>query len=185
MDTERYRFAISSQSIRGSSPSADLVLVLLTGQSAIRRALMKKRAKVFSVTLFAVILIAFLHAGCTANDMEQSKVERGQYLVMVGGCEDCHSPKVFSGANPMPDTTRRLSGYPSSSKLPDIPRYVIGPAQWGAITTSDMTAWVGPWGVTGRRESETGVSDYLYRRCKPGSLWRHLAICCRQCPGRQ
>lgn len=128
---------------------------------------MKKRAKVFSVTLFAVILIAFLHAGCTANDMEQSKVERGQYLVMVGGCEDCHSPKVFSGANPMPDTTRRLSGYPSSSKLPDIPRYVIGPAQWGAITTSDMTAWVGPWGVSFSSnltpDRKTGIGNWSER----------------------
>jgi hypothetical protein len=109
---------------------------------------MKKRAKVLIVALFAAILIVFLYDGCASKDMEQSKIERGQYLVMAGSCEDCHSPKVFSDANPMPDTTRRLSGYPSSSKLPDIPRYVIGPDQWGAITTNDMTAWVGPWGVS-------------------------------------
>lgn len=110
---------------------------------------MKKHGeKLLSAALLALSSIVLLYAGCTTNDMEQSKIERGRYLVMVGGCEDCHSPKVFEDANPVPDTTRRLSGYPSGSKLPDIPRYVIGPAQWGAITTNDMTAWVGPWGVS-------------------------------------
>lgn len=109
---------------------------------------MEKRAKVRSDTLFVVISIVLLCAGCTTNESGQSEIERGQYLVMVGGCEDCHSPKVISDGNPMPDKTRRLSGYPSSSKLPDIPWDVVGPAQWGAVTTSDMTAWVGPWGVS-------------------------------------
>ena len=36
----------------------------------------------------------------------------------------------------------------SRAKLPEIPKGIIGPDQWGALTTNDMTAWVGPWGVS-------------------------------------
>ena len=44
-------------------------------------------------------------------------IERGSYLVTVGGCNDCHSPKVFTSAGPEPDTSRLLSGHPASEKL--------------------------------------------------------------------
>jgi len=93
-------------------------------------------------------VLASLIAGCTAKAPEQSPVERGKYLVMVGGCEDCHSPKIFTPAGPIPDSTRRLSGYPSTSELPPLPKGVLGPTQWGAVTTNDLTAWFGPWGVS-------------------------------------
>ena len=66
----------------------------------------------------------------------------------ASGGGDCHSPKAFTAAGPVPDTTKLLSGYPSGAKLPEIPKGSLGPAQWGAITTNDMTAWVGSWGVS-------------------------------------
>ena len=75
-------------------------------------------------------------------------VERGQYLVTAGGCGDCHSPKIFNGAYPAPDPAKQLSGYPSGVKLPAVPDGVVGQDLWGAITTNDMTAWVGAWGVS-------------------------------------
>ena len=109
---------------------------------------MKRRATILCISLFAVSGIVFLIAGCTTKSTEPSPVERGKYLVMAGGCGDCHSPKVFTAAGPAPDVARLLSGYPASVKLPEIPKGIIGPAQWGAITTNDMTAWVGPWGVS-------------------------------------
>jgi hypothetical protein len=49
---------------------------------------------------------------------------------------------------PVHDETKLLSGHPASAKLPAIPQGAVGPDQWGAITTNDMTAWVGPWGVS-------------------------------------
>jgi len=109
---------------------------------------MKRQAAILRISLFTVSGIMFLLAGCTTKSTEPSPVERGKYLVTVGGCGDCHSPKVFTAAGPVPDTTQLLSGYPSSVKLPEIPKGIVGPALWGAITTNDLTAWVGPWGVS-------------------------------------
>ncbi len=73
---------------------------------------------------------------------------RGKYLVTVGGCNDCHSPKIFTQQGPVEDTTRLLSGHPASDKIAEIPANVLGPGKWGALTTGDLTAWVGPWGVS-------------------------------------
>jgi len=108
---------------------------------------MKRRATMLCISLFAVSGIVLLLAGCTMST-EPSAVEGGEYLVMAGGCGDCHSPKVFTAAGPAPDAARLLSGYPASAKLPEIPKGILGPTQWGAITTNDMTAWVGLWGVS-------------------------------------
>ena len=109
---------------------------------------MKRQATILCISLFAVSGIVFLIAGCTTKSGEPSPAERGKYLVMAAGCGDCHSPKVFTAAGPVPDSTRLLSGYPSSVKLPEIPKGILGPTQWGGITTNDFTAWVGSWGVS-------------------------------------
>ena len=77
-----------------------------------------------------------------------AQIARGKYLVMVGGCEDCHSPKVMTPMGPIPDSTKRLSGAPSGSPLPEMPTNVLGPTKWGAVTTNDLTTWAGPWGVS-------------------------------------
>jgi mono/diheme cytochrome c family protein len=70
--------------------------------------------------------------------------------VGFGGCNDCHTPKLFTAAGPVPDTTRLLSGHPAESRLPVLPPGVVGtePTKWGAITTADLTAWSGAWGTS-------------------------------------
>lgn len=93
-------------------------------------------------------------AACAPPDARrepvQSAVARGAYLVNYGGCNDCHTPKVFSATGPAPDTTRRLSGHPAEAQLPVLPAGVVGadPSKWGAVTTADLTAWSGPWGTS-------------------------------------
>ncbi len=77
-----------------------------------------------------------------------AQIKRGEYLVNFGGCNDCHSPKVFTPKGPMPDPDRLLSGRPSEEKLPSLPKDLIAPDKWGGLFTNDLTAWVGPWGVT-------------------------------------
>jgi hypothetical protein len=109
---------------------------------------MKRQAALLAISLITVSGIVFLSAGCRSKNGGPSASERGRYLVMAGGCGDCHSPKVFTAAGPVPDTARLLSGYPANARLPEIPKGILGPDQWGAITTNDMTAWVGPWGVS-------------------------------------
>jgi cytochrome c553 len=78
----------------------------------------------------------------------ESPAERGKYLVIAAGCDDCHSPKVFKEQGPEPDMTRRLSGHPSADKLPKVPAGVLGPDKFGAVGSNDFTAWVGPWGTS-------------------------------------
>ena len=78
----------------------------------------------------------------------ESPADRGKYLVLAGGCDDCHSPKVFKEQGPEPDMSRRLSGHPAADKLPKVPAGVIGPDKFGAVGTNDFTAWVGPWGTS-------------------------------------
>lgn len=75
-------------------------------------------------------------------------VKRGKYLVEFGGCNDCHTPKIFTKQGPRPNLKKLLSGYQASGKLPKLPNGVLGPKKWGAITNNDLTAWVGPWGVS-------------------------------------
>lgn len=77
-----------------------------------------------------------------------SVTERGKYLVEVGSCHDCHSPKVFTPQGPIPDTSRLLSGHRADSRLPALPAGVLGPGRWGVLANDHLTAWAGPWGVS-------------------------------------
>jgi hypothetical protein len=49
---------------------------------------------------------------------------------------------------PQPDEARLLSGHPANDNVPNIPAGVIGPNGWGALASSDFTAWAGPWGIS-------------------------------------
>jgi mono/diheme cytochrome c family protein len=73
-----------------------------------------------------------------------SPVERGQYLVKIGGCADCHTPKKMTDQGPVDDESLWLAGHPESVKLPP-PDLKEGP--WFAATAG-MTAWTGPWGIS-------------------------------------
>ena len=110
------------------------------------------RSKRLAVALFACcfVLSAFAVGSDKSTDAKKLKamIERGRYLANFGGCSDCHSPKVFTPMGPIPDSTRLLSGSPSSNKLPELPKDILAPDKWGAITTNDLTAWAGPWGVS-------------------------------------
>ncbi len=83
-----------------------------------------------------------------ASVPEQSPVERGKYLVTIGGCNDCHTPKKMGPSGPEPDMSRELSGHPSIEKLARIPAGLIAPDKWGAVTNNHLTAWAGAWGVS-------------------------------------
>ena len=100
------------------------------------------------MTFLLLVIFVLLLAACAEKANHQSPVERGRYLVTIGSCNDCHTPKIFTAKGPVLDSTRMLSGHPANSPLPEIPKGVIGPAQWGALASNDLTAWAGPWGVS-------------------------------------
>jgi hypothetical protein len=79
---------------------------------------------------------------------KKAQIKRGLYLVTVGGCNDCHSPKKITPNGPVPDDTRLLSGHPSDEKLPEVPPNIFGQNKWGAVTNNGLTGWVGPWGTS-------------------------------------
>jgi mono/diheme cytochrome c family protein len=78
----------------------------------------------------------------------ENPIQRGEYLVTIGGCHDCHTPKLFTPGGPILDSSRLLSGHPAGSPLPQVPTGVIGPEGWGTIANNNLTAWVGPWGIS-------------------------------------
>jgi hypothetical protein len=89
-------------------------------------------------------------------------VERGKYLVTVGGCNDCHTPWKLGENGPEPDLSRLLSGHQETMKLPPPP--ALPPSPWGATASLTMTAWAGPWGVSYTSnltpEPETGIGAW-------------------------
>ena len=74
-----------------------------------------------------------------------TRIERGQYLVGMLGCTDCHTPLKMGPKGPEPDNTRFLSGHPEQvGALPAaVPQ---GAWVWAGAATN--TAFAGPWGVS-------------------------------------
>ena len=107
------------------------------------------------VALLAALALA---AGCANNaaptetkagQSSMAPVERGKYLVTIGGCNDCHTPKKL-GPNGLPDfdMSRQLSGNPSTEKLAPVPQGIIAPDKYLTVVNNHLGAWVGPWGVS-------------------------------------
>ena len=79
---------------------------------------MKKMS--FAVVMGGAALIAALTAAACSEPQAQAsstqtdpaRIARGQYLVTVGGCNDCHTPLKMGPKGPEPDMTRMLSGHP-------------------------------------------------------------------------
>jgi len=99
-----------------------------------------------------------------ASTPKSVALARGKYLVTLGGCHDCHTPKLMSEKGPALDTKRLLAGFPSSEKVPTVPEGVIGPKSWGGLFTNDLTGWAGPWGISFASnltpDKETGIGAW-------------------------
>jgi hypothetical protein len=109
--------------------------------------------KILVIVLMAATLTALLNA-CTDSSAGLNKpvvmthdslVNRGQYLVNIMGCNDCHSPKRMGPHGPEPDPALLLSGHPSAMPLAPIdPKATEG---W-VLFNMNATAMVGPWGIS-------------------------------------
>ncbi len=95
-------------------------------------------------SLAAFALLVYGAQGGASKEL----VARGEYLVNAGGCDDCHSPKLFTEKGPVPDLSRRFAGAAAGTKVPPLPAGLISPNGWGAAGSNDMTVWAGPWGVS-------------------------------------
>lgn len=90
-------------------------------------------------------------------------LDRGAYLVVIGGCSDCHTPMVMGENGPAPDMSRFLAGHPQDIPLEPLP--AIDPAApWNWAGFATLTAFAGPWGVSVARnitpDDETGLGRW-------------------------
>jgi mono/diheme cytochrome c family protein len=72
----------------------------------------------------------------THNATAETQVERGKYLVTLGGCSDCHTPGSFLGH---PDTARFLGGSDVGFAIPGLGVFV------GRNLTPDPETGLGKW----------------------------------------
>lgn len=123
----------------------------------------------FAVAMGLVGVVVFV-ATCSKDaggktEMNQAEmVKRGEYLVNLGGCNDCHTPKRMTAQGPVPDPTILLSGHPSHEQLAPIPEGIPNMGGWAAACNANMTAWAGPWGVSFAAnltpDKQTGLGDW-------------------------
>ena len=105
-------------------------------------------------------------------------VKRGEYLVTVVGCADCHTPKKMTEQGPVFDMDRYMMGYDASQPLPEIPENVpLGP--W-VLFNGELTAAAGPWGVSfagNLTPHETGIGTWTleqFSRAVRGGKYKGL-----------
>lgn len=111
-----------------------------------------------SALCFILISCIFLFSQCSDTGKDKnslpktsyggfdSQIKWGEHLVTIGGCNDCHTPKKMTPQGPVPDESLMLSGHPEKMPAPDVDRKEM--ESKGLIVTQDLTAWVGPWGIS-------------------------------------
>jgi CxxC motif-containing protein (DUF1111 family) len=103
------------------------------------------------------------------------EVARGKYLVDAVGCGDCHTPKTMTPQGPVPDMEKFLSGYDASQgSLGKFDTSIVRDGRW-ALLKGDLTAAVGPWGITiqGWVAGHTRISAGLSRKANTVVLKIH------------
>lgn len=93
----------------------------------------------------ALAVVGSAALAASKQGASSAAVTRGEYLVTVGGCNDCHTPMKNGPNGPERDLSRLLSGHPEALAMPPAPP-PTGP--WLASVAGTFTAWAGPWGVS-------------------------------------
>jgi len=132
---------------------------------------------------YAALLTIAVTAGCVAqgagDPQQDAAVKRGQYLVSVLGCHDCHTPFKMGPNGPEPDMSRMLSGHPETLPVSKPPASLEEP--WFMASTMTNTAHAGPWGIsytanlTPDRNTGLGIwtEDMFMRAIRTG---RHMGV---------
>jgi len=94
-------------------------------------------------------------------------VKKGEYLVQISGCNDCHSPKRMGPNGPEIIAELMLSGYPASQPVPPFDKSLA--AKGISQFTPDLTAACGPWGVSfaaNLTPDDTGIGTWTEEQFK-------------------
>jgi mono/diheme cytochrome c family protein len=97
---------------------------------------MGKSMRKLACLLFVFLANAAVGVASLIGARADAQTERGKYLVMLGGCNDCHTPGVFLGK---PDFSRTLGGSEVGFELPGLGVF------HGPNLTSDKETGLGDW----------------------------------------
>jgi mono/diheme cytochrome c family protein len=122
----------------------------------------------FYRTILSIALAMTFAVSAHAADPQ---VERGKYLVEIGGCTDCHTPGHFLGR---PDMTRYLGGSDVGFGIPGLGVFV------GPNLTSDPDTGLGKWTAQQIVTAITTGERPDGRILAPVMPWRGLAVLTRQ-----
>ena len=115
--------------------------------------------KIYSLTIaFTIGGFILINSSCSTSGEHKADnhtadttsaedvVKKGEYLVGIMGCNDCHSPKRMGANGPEIIPGLMLSGYPSDRPIPKFTDPLI--KQGFAMFSPDLAAAAGPWGVS-------------------------------------
>lgn len=129
--------------------------------------------------ILSTVLLVFLSSCQNSEDKKstaagkliqtESSIERGKYLVEIMDCTSCHSPKVFTPEGPITDPTRLFGGYDAAQPFPNLTEEEQDFAKKWVLFYPDLTAAVGPWGVSfagNISSSGSGIGSWTYDQFK-------------------
>ena len=98
---------------------------------------------------------------------QEELVKRGEYLVKITGCNDCHSPKKMGAQGPEIIPELLLSGYPADRPIVKFDSKMLKTGF--SMFYPDLTAAAGPWGVSfagNLTPDETGLGTWTEAQFK-------------------
>ena len=113
-----------------------------------------------------MMALAALAGWGTTAAADEAAVARGEYLVTLGSCGDCHTPGYFLGA---PDMTRLLAGSEVGFELPGLGVFV------GPNLTPDAETGLGSWSTADIVKALSTGERPDGRILAPIMPWQHLA----------
>ncbi|PHN05166.1 diheme cytochrome c-553 [Flavilitoribacter nigricans] len=100
-------------------------------------------------------------AETTGASSTEALIKRGEYLLEIMSCHDCHSPKQMGPNGPEIIPGKGLSGHPA-----DMPYQAVAPSslpEGAALFNATNTVTQGPWGITfsaNITSDETGIGNW-------------------------
>jgi hypothetical protein len=119
--------------------------------------------------VFTILTLIFIAVSCSTTQPDKqaateisndSLVKKGEYLVNMMGCNDCHTPMKMTPQGPAKDMDRMLSGHPA--EVPVLPFDTATAKNWVLFNMSG-TAMIGPWGASfaaNLTSDETGIGSW-------------------------
>jgi hypothetical protein len=126
---------------------------------------------IIRISTLLLIVTAIMVSGCkntpksvvpvTVEPTKEQLIQKGEYLVTIMGCNDCHSPKQMGPQGPALIPETMLSGYPSSRPLLKADAKILK-LGW-MLMNEDLTTAVGPWGESfsaNITSDQTGIGNW-------------------------